>query len=414
MRPGFPVRRALTLALAANALRPMRARSTAIPAFFAGWLTAELAPQLLAVTAADVAAHTARHGLRRPSDRVGLALAGLSAAGLGALITGARRADREMTDALTEALGQDYADRLEPAEPSAFLRQLAWPFRMSDPRVRRDRDIAYAPGGRRFLLDVYRPVEPVSGAPVLLQIHGGAWVIGNKDQQGIPLMLHMARRGWVCVAVNYPLSPASAWPEHVVGVKRAMAWVRENIADYGGDPSFVAATGGSAGGHLAALLALTAGDDRFQPGFTGADTSVQACVPHYGVYDFAATSGSRASAARLRLLSRRVVGKDPVRFLDDYVASSPLDRITDAAPPFLVIHGAHDTIVPVREARLFTERLREVSANPVAYAEISGAQHAFDVFPSIRSAHVVRGVRQFLEWTYLNREVTRESAPPRR
>jgi acetyl esterase/lipase len=90
-----------------------------------------------------------------------------------------------------------------------------------------------------------------------------------------------------------------------------------------------------------------------------------------------------------------------VEFLDDYIAASPLDQISEKAPPFFVIHGEHDTLVPVREAREFVRRLREVSPNPVAYAELSGAQHAFDIFPSIRSAHVVRGVERFLEWTYL-------------
>ncbi|PRX51192.1 acetyl esterase/lipase [Prauserella shujinwangii] len=407
MPRSFRTRRALQLALTANALRPPRGPRASIPAFFAGWLTAELAPHLLAVTLADSAAHVARRGPRR-ADRQGLAMAGLSAAGLTALVVSAHRARGAVADALAESLGADYRDRLghppDPADLATPWGQLALPFRMRDPHVRRDRDIAYAPGGKRYLLDVHRPREPVRDRPVLLQVHGGAWIVGNKDQQGIPLMLHMARRGWVCVAINYPLSPAARWPEHIVAAKRALAWVRENIADYGGDPSFVAATGGSAGGHLAALLALTPNDAALQPGFAEADTSVQACVPHYGVYDFAATSGSPASAARLRaLLARHVVGKDPAEFLDDYIAASPLDRITDKAPPFFVVHGEHDTLVPVREAREFVRRLREASPNPVAYAEIPGAQHAFDLFPSIRSAHVVRGVERFLEWTYARR-----------
>lgn len=397
MQPNFRLRRALQLALTANAVRPLRGRAS-IPAFFAGWLTAELAPHLLALTAADSAAHVARNGLRR-SDRLGLTMAAASAAGLATLVGSGLRARDEVEKALTEALGSDYGDEPDPADLAVPWRQLLLPFRMHDPQVRRDRNIAYATGGKRFLLDVRRPVEPGSGRPVLLQVHGGAWMVGNKDRQGIPLMTYLARHGWVCVAINYPLSPAARWPEHVVAAKRALAWIREHIHEYGGDPGFVAVTGGSAGGHLAALLGLTANDPLLQPGFAEADTSVQACVPHYGVYDFAATSGDRASRARLRtVLAKYVVGKDPVEFLDDYVAASPLDRITGNAPPFFVIHGEHDTLVPVREAREFVRRLRAASAKPVAYAELSGAQHAFDIFPSIRSAHVVRGVHRFLEW----------------
>ncbi|MTD58970.1 alpha/beta hydrolase [Amycolatopsis pithecellobii] len=406
MRPRFFTRRAVQLALTANALRPVPGARAAIPAFFAGWLTGELAPHLLALTAADTAAHLALRGARTRTDRAALALAGASAVGLGALIADAQRARGQVEQALAGALGAHYVEDLRrPPDPKDLATpwgQLVLPFRMRNPDVRRDRDMAYAPGGKRFLLDIYRPKEPVRDRPVLLQIHGGAWMVDSKDHQGIPLMLHMAQRGWVCVAINYPLSPSARWPEHIVAVKRAVVWIREHISEYGGDGSFLAATGGSAGGHLAALLALTANDPTLQRGFEDADTAIQACAPHYGVYDFAATSGSHASEHRLHnLLARYVVGKDPVEHLDDYLAASPLDRVNGKAPPFFVLHGERDTMVPVREAREFVRRLRDVSPNPVAYAELPGAQHAFDVFPSVRSAHVVRGVERFLEWSYL-------------
>jgi acetyl esterase/lipase len=271
---------------------------------------------------------------------------------------------------------------------------------MRNPEVVRVRGVAYAPGGRRFQLDVFHHERRPAGRPVLLHVHGGAWIIGNKEQQGIPLMHHMAAKGWVCVSANYPLAPRSRWPEHIVALKRALAWIREHGEEYGADPSFVAVTGGSAGGHLAALLALTAGDPLFQPGFEDADTSVQACVPHYGVYDFAGETGTRATKRRLHWLARTVVGRDPVRELETFRAASPLFRVNAGAPPFFVIHGHDDSLVPVPEARAFVDRLRAVSGNPVVYAELAGAQHAFDIFPSIRSAHVVRGVERFLEWTY--------------
>ncbi|WP_034286718.1 alpha/beta hydrolase [Amycolatopsis benzoatilytica] len=400
MKPDFLTRRAVQLGLTALALRPPKPRRTAVPVFFAGWLTGELAPQLLALTAADTIQQVARRGLGSRRDRAGLAMAALSAAGLASLIATSRNARAEVESALVEALGPDYAAGL--ADPSEFVtswRQLLMPFRSHDPDVRRDRNLAYAPGGKRFLLDVYRPREPVRDAPVLLQIHGGAWTIGNKDQQGLPLMRHLARRGWVCVAINYPLSPASRWPAHVVGAKQALAWIREHIAEYGGNPGFVAVTGGSAGGHLAALLALSQNDPAFQPGFEEVDTSVQACVPHYGVYDIAASTGDAGSQYRLEsLLARRVFA--PGQRLDDYLAASPLDRIAEDAPPFFVIHGKHDSLVPVAEAREFVARLRAKSSQPVAYAELAGAQHAFDVFPSIRSGYVVHGVERFLDWAH--------------
>jgi acetyl esterase/lipase len=282
-------------------------------------------------------------------------------------------------------------------------RQLVMPFRMQNPQVEVTKDIAYAGrGSRRGLLDVYRRAgAPLEGAPVLLQVHGGGWTIGSKDQQGIPLMLHMAARGWVCVAINYRLSPRHPFPTHLVDVKRSIAWIRSNIERFGGDPSYVAITGGSAGGHLTALAALTPNDPEYQPGFEDADTALQAAVPHYGVYDFAGASGERRAAQmRDSFLGPRVLMKDPALHPEDFERASPLLRVGPEAPPFFVVHGTHDTLVPVSQARHFVHRLREVAKNPVAYAELPGTQHAFDVFPSIRSAHVVRGVDRFLRWNH--------------
>ena len=89
---------------------------------------------------------------------------------------------------------------------------------------------AYGDAGKRNLLDIYHPHEPREGGfPVLLQVHGGAWMIGEKEQQAKPLMYHMAQRGWLCVAINYRLSPKAAFPAHIIDVKKAIAWIRENI-----------------------------------------------------------------------------------------------------------------------------------------------------------------------------------------
>lgn len=393
----FLLRQVVTAGLAANALRPVPGMPLSVPTFLAGWLTAELAPQLLAVTAVDSAIHVTRRGLHTKGGVAGLAVAGLSAAGLAAVIAAGRGARVEVESALTSALGPDYRSGAAPAVGVPW-RQLALPFRMRRDDVVRVRNLAYAPGGRRFRIDLYHRRDTPPDAPVLLQVHGGGWVIGSKDHQGIPLMLEMASRGWVCAAINYPLSPKAVWPAHLVAVKQAVAWLRDNVARYGGDPGFVAVTGGSAGGHLAAMLALTANDPRLQPGFEDADTSIQACAPHYGVYDFAGETGIKATRQRVESgLMPMVLGKR-ARFPEDYEAASPLAHLRPDAPPFFVVHGTSDSFIPVGEARAFVRRLRGVSDNPVAYAELKGAQHAFDIFPSIRSAAVVQGVADFLDW----------------
>jgi acetyl esterase/lipase len=388
-------------AFTANAIRPVPGFRAGVPAFFAGWLTTELAPHLLALTAADAAAN-AVSGHRR--DRAGLAVAGAASAGLAYLVAESRKVQHQAEDALVEGLGVDYVEQLDAAPTPADLatpwRKLVNPFRMREVGVRVEKDLRYSDAGRRGLLDLYLPAEgDLEGAPVLLQVHGGGWTIGNKDQQGIPLMQHMAARGWVCVAINYRLAPRDPFPAHVIDVKRAIAWIRENIAGYGGNPDYIAITGGSAGGHLTALAALTANDAAYQPGFEEVDTTVQTAVPHYGVYDFAGVTGLRSvELLRDAFLAPRIFQKRWPDAREEFEAASPILRVTPEAPDFFVLHGVHDTLVPVAQARLFVEKLREISGKTVVYAELPGAQHAFDIFPSIRSAHVVRAIERYLRW----------------
>jgi acetyl esterase/lipase len=232
-------------------------------------------------------------------------------------------------------------------------------------------------------------------APVLVQVHGGAWMSGNKEQQGGPLMSHLAERGWVCVAVNYRLSPRATWPDHIVDVKRALAWVKQNIAEHGGDPEFVVITGGSAGGHLSSLAALTPGVAAFQPGFEDADTAVQAAVPMYGVYDFTNRDGT--SRSDMEPMLRHLVFKSP--FADSrevWEQASSMSWVGPDAPPFMIVHGANDSLAPVEQARSFAAMLRVASNEPVVYAELPRAQHAFDILHSVRTRRTVEAIDRFL------------------
>ena len=216
-------------------------------------------------------------------------------------------------------------------------------------RYRSGRGLSYGDHGLRNQLDVWKRADlpDDASAPVLLQIHGGAWVTGMKEGQGEPLMAHLAERGWVCVAANYRLSPRATWPDHIVDVKRALAWTKATIAEHGGDPSFVVITGGSAGGHLCSLAALTPNVADFQPGFEEVDTTVQAAVPFYGVYDFVNRHGtSRADMEGFlaRVLFKSELGSDRAR----WEQASSISHVGPHAPPFFVLHGDHDSLVPVR------------------------------------------------------------------
>jgi acetyl esterase/lipase len=378
---------AVALVFVLNGLRPLRLTPVLVPSFFAAWLVVELAPQLLALAVVGIGLAVWFGGVTWP----GLVLAGLVVVGLLWMVLQAQQVEAVAGVALAQW------PEIGPSEPhlSSAVRRFFRPMAFTDPQVERIKDIPYGEAGVRNHLDVYRRADHPTGCPTLVQVHGGAWVIGTKDQQGRPLMLEMARRGWVCFAPNYRLSPRATWPDHVVDVKAAIAWVREHGAEYGADPGFLVLTGGSAGGHLVSLAALTANDPSYQPGFEDADTTVQGCVPYYGVYDIAMETGTRAAKVRHRTLMTRLVMK--TREEEAFRKASPLARVHADAPPFLVIHGRNDTLVPVQEARLLVERLRAVSPGPVVYLELPGTQHAFDVFPSVRSDAVVRAVARFLE-----------------
>jgi len=379
-----------------NAHRPSRRWHLLALSFFAAWFTGELALWHLAWQAVGVAVFVAAGALEHWPGWVGLVVTAASWVGLVRLAVEARQAAGVIDATLRDDLGLGN----QPLERRIPLRQLLVPLYLRDRRVERVRNLRYGPAGRRNLCDVYRPAGgPDRPAPVLLQVHGGAWMVGSKDQQGLPLMLELAASGWVCVAANYRLSPRVRWPEHLVDLKRALAWIRTHIADFGGDPTRVHVTGGSAGGHLAAMLALTAGDPRFQPTFEEVDTSVRSCVPFYGVYDLTTLFEGTGRAARLaerfqRLLMGTSLAEAPERFRD----ASPITHVGPDAPPFFVIHGDADNLVPVAQARAFVAALRAAGAAPVCYAEIPGASHAFDVFHSVRTANAVHGVRLFLEW----------------
>jgi acetyl esterase/lipase len=160
-------------------------------------------------------------------------------------------------------------------------------------------------------------------------------------------------------------------------------------------------TGGSAGGHLTALMALTANEPRLQPGFEDVDTSVAAAVPFYGVYDFTDRHGLKGSgAAMVQWLERTVMPCAPAADPQLWDLASPIAQLRGDAPPFFILHGTHDSLASVAEARHFAAALRKVSAQPVVYAELPGAQHAWDVFRSLRAMESVHAVARFLEWAH--------------
>lgn len=357
------------------------------PPFLPALLTAEAVPVRALIHALLVAVLVWAGALDHLVGRIGLALSLLTWVGYVVIQWRAARTKRVMASALNAA----------GVDPEGFAHVdwrrvvAAYPYRL--PRdVERIEDIEYAAG---LHLDVYRRRDLDPGAhPTILYVHGGSWRGGNRRQQGRPLLHRLAGAGWIGVAASYPLVPAATFPDQLVALKQALHWMRTEGLELGIDPSFIAISGGSAGGHLAALTALTANRSEYQRGFETTDTSVQAAIPVYGIYDFLNRNDTRDEWP---VIPHWVMKADKREDMDLYRQASPLDQVHPDAPPFLVIHGAVDSVVPTAEAHQFVDTLRMVSGNPVAYVEVPGANHAFDVVDSLRTHYVISGVQRFLE-----------------
>jgi acetyl esterase/lipase len=361
--------------------RPMRAVSFALghlinelPFVGLAWLVAWT---LVALVAGDL------------ETTGGLVVLGAAALTAPALVEIARRgalAGRVVEGALDRGLGPGWRSVRDPFDRPGggrLARILLAPFPLRTRGVRRIRNVAYGDAGRRNRLDLYRPRRPpAGGSPVLIHFHGGHFRIGGKSREARPLLHRLASQGWLCASATYRLRAAGRFPNSLIDAKRAIAWVRRHAHEHGADPSLLIAAGSSAGGHLAAMAALTPGDPALQPGFEDEDASVAAAVGLYGYYGRRTRSSPRPS--------------------------SPVDCVGPDAPPFFLAHAGNDTNLPEGSAEAFVEALRERSERPVVYAELPGAQHSFDLFRSLRFERVVDGIEAFAAWV---RASARRPAP---
>jgi len=376
--------------LALNAVRPIRrSRVLLLPSFLAGTLLAETSVFILPLVLAGAGLTAWLGDPRSATGWLALALTGLA----GVLLVGQLVSSLRTTSTLHADVPEFSPDRRLP------WARILWPFpyRISKARVTRGIEFAKV-AGQRLRLDVYHPPASFEGPrPAVIHVHGGGWVVGSRAEQGIPIVALLSDRGYVCFNISYRLSPGATWPEHLVDVKRAIAWVREHAEEYGVDPAFVAIIGGSAGGHLTAMTALTQNDPALQPGFEDADCSVQAAVPLYAIFDLTDVAHRHAPGFHPLLIEPLVLKAffedEPERF----EAASPIHRVRPDAPPFFVIHGSRDSMAPLDDARDFVAALREVSENPVRFTVVPGAHHSFDLLVSLRSLPVIEAIGDWLD-----------------
>jgi len=395
----------LALALASalltlNVYRPPRApMALAAVGSVLGWSVGEFALHHVALQLAALLAIAASGGLGELSGWIGLVVLLSSWAALLAHYWRGRRAGEVVDAAVRDLIGEGGEAAPAPVGgESPCWRRILRPIPVRDPGVERIRDIPFGGGGAKPLrLDVYRPRGGEGPLPVLLYVHGGGWTMGSKNYQGLETCTHMARRGWLCVNADYRLSPRATFPDHIVDVKRAIRWIREEGAPLGADPECIVITGGSAGGHLCALAALTPNDPEYQPGFEGIDTSLQGCIPFYGVFDLTGGQQHWPNRSLDRALERVVLKARRRDDPDAFRRASPLHRVHPDAPPFLVIHGTADSLVPIEESRVFHRALAEATGGGATLAEIPGAQHAFELFASLRADSARGAVERLLD-----------------
>ena len=390
--------------LTVNVYAPLKSSERLMGLTFGlGWLTGELAGHLAVAIIFITSIIAAGEGFEGFIGWVGLLVILMACGALARFHLHGLSIGPLVESSLQLGLGKAYLNTLLPHHRSAIplgpdRDAMMLPFKRDWTGIDHVTDVSYDHANLK--LDIYRPKRAVLNAPVLLHIHGGAWKIGDKYGQALPLMQAMTRLGWICVSISYRLSPKATFPDHIIDCKAALAWTKRHIQDYGGDPAFIAVTGGSAGGHLTGLMALAANDPAFQPGFEDQDTTIQAAVPFYGPFDWTDRDELQPNQGLRHLLEKEVIKSSFASSEAVYEAGSPLLRDLTSAPPMMIVHGDQDSLVPVGISRKMAALHRAQAETPCIYLEIPGAQHAFDIFASPRSEHTKLGVMRFLCFCY--------------
>jgi len=245
------------------------------------------------------------------------------------------------------------------------------------------KDLAYVEAGHeRQKLDLYLPPTR-SRWPLVVSIHGGAFRMGSKDGEPAQTAGALVARGFAVAAINYRLSQHAIFPAQIEDCKAAVRWLRASAPRYGYDPERVASFGGSAGGHLAAMLG-TAGDVRaFEVGANpGVSSRVQAVVDFFGPTDFLQMDAHRPGPQAMvhdtpDSPESQLVG-GPIRDNPDKVArANPITYVTKDDPPFLIVHGDADLLVPHHQSVLLEAALRKAGVS-VRFVTIPGGPHGGD------------------------------------
>ncbi|MCK5803515.1 MAG: alpha/beta hydrolase, partial [Lentisphaeria bacterium] len=252
-------------------------------------------------------------------------------------------------------------------------------------------DLEFLGPGREERLDLYFPKNPAPGErfPGVVIIHGGGWAGGDKgDNREINIGSNLARAGYVCVSVNYVLSKRGkpSWPENIYDCKRAVQYLRVNAEELHVDAAHIGCIGGSAGGHLSAMVGVCGTDAKLEPPapYPGVSSAVQAAVDLYGIADMLNWQYTRPDGTptgKLRDGSQeRMLGVTRDQNLALWKRASPIVQADPKDCPMLILHGRADSTVDYVQSVNFAKRLVEIGLEHECII-IDGARHTFDLRP---------------------------------
>jgi acetyl esterase/lipase len=277
----------------------------------------------------------------------------------------------------------------------------------SPPDVRTELNVPYAgTDNPRQMLDLYLPNKPASEKPlpVVVWIHGGAWLGGNKSSGREMLLPLVASGNYAGVSVAYRLSNEATWPAQIHDCKAAIRWIRANARKYHLDPQRIGVWGASAGGHLVAMLGTSGGVKELE-GTLGKhldqDSRVTCVVDYFGPTDML-TIGKYPSQMKHDAPDSpeaKLLGGPITKMKEAARSASPTSFVSKDDPPFLIVHGDKDPLVPHNQSERLAEALRKVGV-PVTLITVQGGGHG-----GFRSQELIRRVYRFFDKHLRGQEV---------
>jgi acetyl esterase/lipase len=254
------------------------------------------------------------------------------------------------------------------------------------PNVKAVRNVAYVPNGHeRQVLDLYVPEKAEGRLPLIVWVHGGGWLSGNKE--GCPA-LFLTAKGYAVASINYRLSQHAVFPAQIEDCKAAIRWLRANAAKYHLDPDHIGAWGGSAGGHLVALLGTTNLRKELEgkDGNLDQSSGVQCVVDFFGPSDFVHWDPEFNKGVN-EMIGKLLGGPAPMH-PEEARKASPIQYVGKDAVPFLILHGDKDNIVPLSQSESLADALKK-AGKEAQLVVLKGSGHGGPGFDNAKNRKLI-------------------------